>query len=91
MIIRELFKELELLLSDIAFTGIHNIQPVTIQKLEELKKWMVELNMPEGIKLVDAFTQSVKDYKSGNTDATQTVSCLCALEFYEKNISGNLL
>ena len=45
MIIKNLLAELELQLSDIAFSGLRNIQPVTLQKLEDLKHWMNELNM----------------------------------------------
>ncbi|MCD7899233.1 MAG: hypothetical protein LUH22_04955 [Bacteroides sp.] len=88
MTLNRLLKELELLLSDIAFTGIHHIQPVTLQKLEDLKKWMIELNMTEGIRLIDKFIQSVYEYKAGKQSVETTISSLCALEFYEKTTSG---
>lgn len=88
MILNRLLKELELLLSDIAFTGIHHIQPITLQKLEDLKKWMVELNMAEGVRLIDNFIQSVYDYKVEKQSMETVVSSLCALEFYEKTTSG---
>lgn len=55
MIIKNLLAELELQLSDIAFSGLRNIQPVTLQKLEDLKHWMNELNMSEAIRLTDRF------------------------------------
>ena len=45
MILKNLLAELELLLSDIAFSGLRNIQPVTLQKLEYHKHWMNELNI----------------------------------------------
>ena len=53
MIIKNLLAELELQLSDIAFSGLRNIQPVTLQKLEDLKHWMNELNMSEAIRLTE--------------------------------------
>ena len=59
MIIKNLLAELELQLSDIAFSGLRNIQPVTLQKLEDLKHWMNELNMSEAIRLTDRFIDSV--------------------------------
>ena len=59
MIIKNLLAELELQLSDIAFSGLRNIQPVTLQKLEDLKHWMNELNMSEAIHLTDRFIDSV--------------------------------
>lgn len=90
MVINELFKELELLLSDIAFAGLHNIQPVTVQKLEELKHWMNELNMTEGVRLIDRFIESVHDCRAGKMTVAEVATNLCALEFYEKTISGNL-
>lgn len=91
MVIGHLFKELELLLSDIAFTGLHNLQPVTLQKLEGLKKWMIELNMPEGVKLTDRFIQSARTYQTGETPIDVLASGLCALEFYEKTITNNVI
>lgn len=86
MIIEELFRELELLLSDIAFAGLHNTQPITLQKLEGLKQWMVELYMPEGIQRVDLFINSMYAWQAGEVSVEVVSSNLCALEFYEKTI-----
>jgi hypothetical protein len=90
MTIETVCKELELLLSDIAFAGLHNLQPITLQKLEDLKKWMIELNMQEGVKLADRFIHSAQTYQTGETSITVLVSDLCTLEFYEKTITNNL-
>ena len=79
MIIKNLLAELELQLSDIAFSGLRNIQPVTLQKLEDLKHWMNELNMSEAIRLTDRFIDSVYAWQAGQT----------TLESYY--ISNNLL
>ena len=90
MTTRLLFKELELLLSDIAFAGIHNLQPVSLQKLEELKRGMVELNMAEGIRLIDRFISTIHAYKENESLLSDAVFALCVLEFYQKTISENL-
>lgn len=89
MIIKNLLAELELQLSDIAFSGLRNIQPVTLQKLEDLKHWMNELNMSEAIRLTDRFIDSVYAWQAGQTTLETVAANLCALEFYEKNIVNN--
>lgn len=89
MILNDLFSELELQLSDIAFSGLRNIQPVTLQKLEDLKHWMAELNMPEAIRLTDRFIDSIYAWQSGQTSIDTVATNLCALEFYEKNVVNN--
>ncbi|WP_418548587.1 hypothetical protein [Parabacteroides goldsteinii] len=89
MIIKNLLAELELQLSDIAFSGLRNIQPVTLQKLEDLKHWMNELNMSEAIHLTDRFIDSVYAWQAGQTTLETVAANLCALEFYKKNIVNN--
>lgn len=89
MILKNLLAELELLLSDIAFSGLRNIQPVTLQKLEDLKHWMNELNMTEAIRLTDSFIDSVYAWQGGQGTIEAVADNLCILEFYEKNIANN--
>lgn len=89
MIVKNLLAELELQLSDIAFSGLRNIQPVTLQKLEDLKHWMNELNMSEAIRLTDRFIDSVYAWQAGQTTLETVAANLYALEFYEKNIVNN--
>lgn len=91
MMIENIFRELELLLSDIAFGGLRNVQPVTLRKLEELKQWMVELNMSEGIERINRLVRGFHDYQSGVVPIEQLASEFCALEFYEKQILANML
>lgn len=90
MVLDSLFKELELLLSDIAFTGIRNVQPVTLQKLDGLKQWMKEFGMSEAIRRIEALSTSIRDYQAGEETITSVVSKLCALDCYQKTVSGNL-
>ena len=89
MILKNLLAELELLLSDISFSGLRNIQPVTLQKLEDLKHWMNELNMTEAIRLTDSFIDSVYAWQGGQVTIEVVADNLCALEFYEKNVINN--
>ena len=89
MIIKNLLAELELQLSDIAFSGLRNMQPVTLQKLEDLKHWMNELNMSEAIRLTDRFIDSVYAWQAAQPPLAPVAANLCALEFYEKNIANN--
>lgn len=91
MMIENVCRELELLLSDIAFGGLRNVQPVTLCKLEELKQWMKELNMTEGISRIDRLVHSFHQYRLGVITMEQLVSECCALEFYEKHILANIL
>ena len=77
MIIKNLLAELELQLSDIAFSGLRNIQPVTLQKLEDLKHWMNELNMSEAIHLTDRFIDSVYAWQAGQTTLETVAANLC--------------
>ena len=86
MILKDLLSELELLLSDIAVSGLRNIQPVTLQKLDDLKHWMAELNMTEAIRLTDRFIDSVYSWQAKQTGIDTVANHLCALEFYEKNM-----
>ncbi len=90
MIIERLFEELEELISDIGFAGIRNTQPVTLQRMEEMKRWLIELSMPEGVGVIDRFIVSMREYHAGAVTASEPVDKLCALEFYLKTITGNL-
>jgi hypothetical protein len=91
MMIENVFRELELLLSDMAFGGLRNVQPVTLRKLEELKQWLNELNMTEGVERIDRLIRSFHEYQSGALPMERLASEFCALEFYEKHILANIL
>ncbi|NDV57122.1 hypothetical protein [Bacteroides sp. 519] len=90
MIIEKLFNELELLLSDIAFAGFKNTQPVVLDKLTTIQQGLKELQMVEGYRLSDAFKQSLTLYHTGNSNAADCADKLCSLEFYIKSVLGNL-
>lgn len=90
MMIENVVEELELLLSDIAFGGLRNVQPVTLSKLEELKRRLTELNMTEGVRRIDRLIKAFHEYRAGAVTVELPASEFCALEFYEKHISENL-
>lgn len=90
MIIENVFRELELLLSDITFGGLRSVQPITLKRLEELKLSMKELNMTEGIKRTDKLIHDLQEYQLGNISVEILASSLCELEIYEKQILMNI-
>jgi len=90
MTIENLFKEFELLLSDIAFAGLHNTQPAALLKLDEFKAALQELQMPEGLHLIAQFTEGITAYQTGKNTIEKPVTDLCLLDFYVKTILGNV-
>lgn len=86
MIVETVFRELELLLSDIAFSGLHNIQPVTLRQLDDMKMKLRELCMEEGVVRMDRLIESFYGYQAGKVAAEEVANQLCALEIYEKQV-----
>lgn len=90
MTIENVFRELELLLSDIAFTGLRNVQPLTLSKLESMKQWMSELGMAEGIRRTDTLLRAFRAYRSGEMGMEELASEFCALEMYQKQVTNTM-
>lgn len=88
--IEKLFYELELLLSDIAFAGLKNSQPIVLDKLETIQQGFKELQMTEGYRIADEFKRALKLYHTGDGNAEDSANKLCSLEFYVKSVLGNL-
>ena len=86
MIVETLFRELELLLSDIVFSGLHNIQPVTLRKLDDMKLKLSELCMEEGAVRMDRLIESFYSYQAGKATAEDVANQLCAFEIYQKQV-----
>jgi hypothetical protein len=87
-------RELDTVLADIAFSGIKNIHPGFLRKLESLSSAAKELGMAAGASLLNEFGAALRDYrlagesaKTGSGD--KPVSLLCRLDFYSKNVRGN--
>lgn len=82
MVAEHVIRELEVLLADMAFGGLQHVQPVVLDKLEELGRWMTELNMAEGRARIGRLVETLRAYRTDRSRAEQAVSEFCALEFY---------
>jgi hypothetical protein len=90
-------RELETLLSDIAFSGLKNIHPAFLEKLTLLENTARELGMENGAVLLGQFSAALRQYRLGSADAADAAvaagspaALLCGLEFYGKNLAGNI-
>lgn len=90
MQIETIFRELELLLSDMVFGGLSHVQPVTIGKLENLKKELDDAGMIEGSRRIDRLINLLRDHQAGHAGMEDVADAFCALEFYEKHCSNTM-
>jgi hypothetical protein len=91
----QLCRELETLLSDICFSGLKNVHPEILEKLTLLEGTAKELGMERGAALMNQLAASLRNYRlagaaSRGEGNEQVLSLLCALDFYNKNVMGNL-
>ncbi|MFP3041180.1 hypothetical protein LQZ19_05095 [Treponema primitia] len=93
----KLCRELETLLADICFSGLKNVHPEILEKLTLLEGTAKELGMERGAALINQFAASLRDYRAGTSNEVsrsekneQALNLLCALDFYNKNILGNM-
>ncbi len=85
MILEYVFRELELLLADLAFNGLQHVQPGVAEQLEQLKRQLTELNMSEGRERIDRLTAALQ---SGETD--RMADEFCALVCYQTHLLADL-
>ena len=90
MTVQKICTEMEILLSDMGFTGIRNVQPVLLRKMENMKAGLLELSMNEGAKQIDDFLLSIRAYHTHSLSIGTVVDKLCALDFYVKTVLGNI-
>jgi len=90
--IEKIFRELELHLSDIAFAGLQNIQPVMVQKLESILPYLDDLQMNEGTAQIQAFIAAVHKNQGTDNESTrpQLIQTFCTLEFYIQTVLQNI-
>jgi hypothetical protein len=81
--------ELESLLSDIAFSGLKNVHPGTLEKIALLEGTVGELGMGKGASLLKEFAEALRTYRLGEANNSDLAALLCNLDFYNKNIIGN--
>jgi hypothetical protein len=85
-----LCRELDTLLSDICFSGLKNVHPEVLDKLTLLEGTAKELGMDRGAALMNQFAASLRNYRLAAEKNEQVLKLLCALDFYNKNVMGNL-
>ena len=84
----DLLRDLELLLSDIVFSGINNMDYSTIDKIEVLAKRFEKISMENIKNLLIEFIDSLKKYK---TDEDKKINIkevsdnIAKIEFYIRN------
>lgn len=89
MILKEIVKELEIILSDIAFSGIDNIDSSFVEKIELLEKKAIENKITNLSNLLNDFVSSIKDYKleDSRENLKKVFINVSKLDFYIKNAS----
>ncbi|AFR71457.1 hypothetical protein B2904_orf2128 [Brachyspira pilosicoli B2904] len=87
MILEEIVKELEIILSDIAFSGIDNVDSLFVEKIELLEKKAMENKITNLSNLLNDFVSSIKDYKleDSRENLQRVFINVSKLDFYIKN------
>ncbi|KLI51892.1 hypothetical protein [Brachyspira hyodysenteriae] len=83
-----LIRDLEILLSDIIFSGINNIDYSTIEKIEVMAKQFEKTSMNNIKDLLIEFIDSLKKYKTDEdkkTNIKEVSDNISKLEFYIRN------
>ena len=83
---------LDTLLADIAFSGLRNVHPGALEKIEALATVAGELGMEQGAALLRRFALALREYRTASVPGAGVeylVSLLCGLDFYNKNLMGN--
>ncbi|MEI0448277.1 hypothetical protein R4J03_14630 [Brachyspira intermedia] len=84
----DLLRDLELLLSDIVFSGVNNIDYSTIDKIEVLAKRFEKMSMENIKNLLMEFIDSLKKYKTDEdkkTNIKEVSDNIAKIEFYIRN------
>ncbi|CRF31432.1 hypothetical protein BRSU_0118 [Brachyspira suanatina] len=84
----DLLRDLEILLSDISFSGINNIDYSTIEKIEILEKKFEKISMENIKNLLTEFINSIKQYKTSEDkkiNIKEVSNNIAKLEFYIRN------
>ena len=79
--ILEIFKELQILLSDLVFSGADNIDDTFIERINLIEKKLNKYEMKFAKKLTKDLSCSLKEYKK-NKDIKKVSENISKLEFY---------
>ena len=84
----DLIKDLEILLSDITFSGINNIDYSIVDKIENLAKKFEKISMNHIKDMLDDFAKSIREYKTNENKKEyikQVADNISKIEFYLRN------
>ena len=79
--ILEIFNELQILLSDLVFSGVDNIDDSFIEKINLIEEKLNKFEMNLAKKLIKDLLDSLKEYKK-NKDIKKVSKNISKLEFY---------
>ena len=84
----DLLKDLEILVSDITFSGINNIDYSIVDKIENLAKKFEKISMNHIKDMLDDFAKSIREYKTNENKKEyikQVADNISKIEFYLRN------
>ena len=84
----DLIRDLEILLSDITFSGINNIDYSIVDKIENLAKKFEKISMNHIKDMLDDFAKSIREYKTNENKKEyikQAADNISKIEFYLRN------
>ncbi|MEI0477987.1 hypothetical protein R4K48_03120 [Brachyspira pulli] len=84
----DLIRDLEILLSDITFSGINNIDYSIVDKIENLAKKFEKISMNHIKDMLDDFAKSIREYKTNENKKEyikQVADNISKIEFYLRN------
>ena len=88
MIVEELRKELETIVTCLASSGFGVIDPGIVEKLERITISAAELGMKEGTRLVKNLVDTMKAIHEGTSRVESGIVRLTAIDFYVKKLSS---
>ncbi|WP_297298916.1 hypothetical protein [uncultured Brachyspira sp.] len=84
----DLLRDLEILISDITFSGINNIDYSIVDKIENLAKKFKKISMNHIKDMLDDFAKSIREYKTNENKKEyikQVADNISKIEFYLRN------
>ena len=84
----DLLRDLEILISDITFSGSNNIDYSIVDKIENLAKKFEKISMNHIKDMLDDFAKSIREYKTNENKKEyikQVADNISKIEFYLRN------
>lgn len=89
MTVEELGAELKTIISGLSSSGVDNITPDVLEKLDKYAVSAGELGMKEGKRLVENLLAAIRSIQEGKSTAESGNVRITALDFYFKNFPGS--